>query len=1291
MDYPFENLDPERFQQFCQALLTKEFPNVQCFPVAQPDGGRDALSYLSNDEDHGFIIYQVKFVRQPLAKADPHKWLIETLKGEAPKLKEQIPKGANQYILLTNIKGTAHPDSGSIDRVNQLLKIELGVPSQCWWRDDLGRRLDNAWDLKWVYPELMTGPDLIRSVIESGLSEGKERRASAIRAYVTYQFDIDQKVKFKQVELENRLLDLFIDVPVISPNAASTRKQQYLYQRIHHYITRYIAQRRQASTNALSSEDTLSLFDISSEFYTGRNEGLSVGAAAMLLHPVVQKDIPYVVLEGAPGQGKSTITQYICQVHRMQILGKAQVQQLLPEHYREDEIFEKLPAEHKSSSVRLPFRVDLRDLAAWLVKRNPFSPDRPDEPHPKWHKSLESFLAAQVENDSGGFEFEVADLHAVAKISSILLVFDGLDEVADIDKRREVVKEIVSGINRLSSNAASLQVIVTSRPAAFANSPGLPEDKFPYYHLGSVTRPLIEEYARKWMKARKLDTQQIRDVKKVLQEKLDQPHLRDLAKNPMQLTILLSLIRTKTASLPDKRTALYDSYIELFFDREAEKNPVVRTHRELLIDIHRYLAWILHVEAEEENGSGRITQEKLRTLLGEYLITEGYKESLVDDLLVGMVERVVALVSRVEGTYEFEVQPLREYFAAKYLYVTAPQSPPGNEKPGTKPDRFDAIVRDFYWLNVTRFYAGCYSKGELADLIDRLEELISEEGYCQISHPRLLAAMLLSDWVFTQHPKSVRRVIEMILDGIGLRYLLTSNSRRLGSGNPLVLPQNCGRDELITRCVDILGNSPPKDYALDVIDLVKANASPDEVDTLWRGAVLAQKNGERTRWLEYGFYFGSLSKLSLTELGTILSDKVNDPLHIKILFKAGRFDYFEMTEKLFNVAVEALLLRDVTANSQQRLRSSLELFSSAIAPRRYALAFTASYPISLSSLWERNGLYPDNRIIFIPPLDKEQVQNTPNYSTLAKCYEILDAVEKESQYTAKQWATEISPWDNLVEKARSVWGEQWAFFHLANIASGIKSKSETCIGFPNLLDHSVSLCRRARYARLRSGKAAYWQKLFEQADDVTDVLFTTLVLITWGSKKTLEGLVGLIDSVLKELSTDNWRRLYNSVEESISCTQQSSDRFILFDVKLLPELLNARTVTLLAIRSKEPKDLYSKYFDGYSGSDLQVLQYWQRVVIELLGESKISWQSALKVISQSYMEGVVSERYAFQRFIRRVSADSLPDEIAEEIAREPDRYPGFLVAAAEAKCRNIVASKIVKVGEIARRDRWFST
>jgi hypothetical protein len=55
MNYPLENLGPEQFQEFCQALLLREHPNVQCFPVAQPDGGRDAVSYVSEQSAGKFI------------------------------------------------------------------------------------------------------------------------------------------------------------------------------------------------------------------------------------------------------------------------------------------------------------------------------------------------------------------------------------------------------------------------------------------------------------------------------------------------------------------------------------------------------------------------------------------------------------------------------------------------------------------------------------------------------------------------------------------------------------------------------------------------------------------------------------------------------------------------------------------------------------------------------------------------------------------------------------------------------------------------------------------------------------------------------------------------------------------------------------------------------------------------------------------------------------------------------------------------------------------------------------
>jgi uncharacterized protein YheU (UPF0270 family) len=257
----------------------------------------------------------------------------------------------------------------------------------------------------------------------------------------------------------------------------------------------------------------------------------------------------------------------------------------------------------------------------------------------------------------------------------------------------------------------------------------MPHAQYLYLQLLSLNRTLIMRYAERWLGARKLGTRESGEFRKVLKEKLDQPHLRDLARNPMQLAILLSLLLIRGPSLPDKRTALYDFYMDLFFSREAEKSQVVREHRELLINIHRYLAWVLHSEAELGNPRASIAQERLQQVVKDYLSREGHDTGLADVLFTGMVERVVALVSRVEGTLEFEVQPLREYFAACHLYYTAPQSSPGKEKPGSKPDRFDAIARNFYWLNVARFYAGCYSKGELPSLVERLQDLRNEEGF----------------------------------------------------------------------------------------------------------------------------------------------------------------------------------------------------------------------------------------------------------------------------------------------------------------------------------------------------------------------------------------------------------------------------------------------------------------------------------------------------------------------------------------------------------------------------------
>jgi hypothetical protein len=94
-------------------------------------------------------------------------------------------KGIIEYILVTNVKGTAHLDTGSIDRLQQILDDNVPVPAMAWWRDDINRRIEiSSPSLKWSYPEIMRGTDILGMMLESDLTENRRRRADAIRLFV---------------------------------------------------------------------------------------------------------------------------------------------------------------------------------------------------------------------------------------------------------------------------------------------------------------------------------------------------------------------------------------------------------------------------------------------------------------------------------------------------------------------------------------------------------------------------------------------------------------------------------------------------------------------------------------------------------------------------------------------------------------------------------------------------------------------------------------------------------------------------------------------------------------------------------------------------------------------------------------------------------------------------------------------------------------------------------------------------------------------------------------------------
>jgi hypothetical protein len=599
---------------------------------------------------------------------------------------------------------------------------------------------------------------------------------------------------------------------------------------------------------------------------------------------------------------------------------------------------------------------------------------------------------------------------------------------------------------------------------------------------------------------------------------------------------------------------------------------------------------------------------------------------------------------------------------------------------------------------VTRFYAGCYDVGELPSLIDRLEDLIGSEGYRHISHPRILAAILLSDWVFSQHPKSVKKVVNLILDGIGLRYVLPSTSRRVGQSEPMVLPPECGRDELVKHCFGLLKNQPPLDFALDVINLISANRSSskdNEIFDLWFNSVLAQHGEARTKALEYGMYLGILTQppiLSLTQLENICSDLPHDHDRLELIYRARRFDYFETEEQRFKAALELILngSSNLIYRRNRHLKKAfiLEMLSHAVDAIQYAYAFHDSRPTPLSDL--RQSQFHFEAEYFDESMDESESTRHPKFEDVRKCLEVINISKQHRQFDAYLWATDLTPWNNLVETIRQCWGDKWICFHLANVASGIKSSTETYGNYSDLLDHSKDLCKRVRYARLRAGQYTWWVNQLECSKSEIDKAASLLILITWASSKTLERILSKLDELVQSLSEPTWTNVYSSVKEALNLTR-SSPQEISLEPNQMNDFLNPKTAVLISLRAK-PKTqrlLYSKYLKEYNGSDALILKNCHDMSLEFLANDYSVWDEVSDVIQRSYSKGTVFEPYTFHRLSREITSRTIPEDIAMEIASRPNDYPGFLVAIAEMKMKEKVASTIIPVGETAIRDKWF--
>ena len=658
-------------------------------------------------------------------------------------------------------------------------------------------------------------------------------------------------------------------------------------------------------------------------------------------------------------------------------------------------------------------------------------------------------------------------------------------------------------------------------------------------------------------------------------------------------------------------------------------------------------------------------------MLKSYLEREQHQTVVLDEIFGAMLERVVMIVSRVQGTYEFEVQPLREYFAARHLYDTASYSPPGGEKGGTKPDRFDALARNFYWLNVTRFFCGCFTKGELLDLADRVKELMSDQVLGRTRHPFLLAAMLLSDWVFSQAPKAVIELTTALAAKESLRRLLPASlSHR---SEVIQIPDSCGGVEIVSKSFEFLYDSTTRsDLSDQLAEFIAAHVGTADRERMWLDAKPADT--ERIgRWLRVGDNLGVLARASRSVLLAALGEHITSPIAMRCLANAGRFDCLLSDNESAAGLIDLLFSRP----------SGLVLDNLGSRPL-YLLPMLCG--LGSSDRWRhyRYQLAEESRLRFDvedPSLAKCEFDTDLELQAFEISLSLRDAMMTPSA------ADSSEAFKDILARCSANWGEQRGIIALgATICNMPFQKGRKRLKPVGLFQADTSLLDRLRTAKLRAENVDWWR---EQARNVVtpgDRFLFQFSLFTWANSGLLFELVDEMGQMLEAMEDNEWRLFIDFVA-------YRSQGWFSYHVgtssaaQPLPRKLSSKRLALVIGIKDEGRYARAVFLDYLfeHGDGTRVSEsFRQAQALDAAFAGIVDWQTALSIIRVTYAQDIAYSLAPSSSITR------MPDAVAQQVLNGARDYPVSLWSMAESVANGSARKAVQAVGRIAKADRWFA-
>lgn len=731
------HLDSSSFEHLVNEIAIYELgPGITTFGDGR-DGGRDGhfvgkANYPTSVEQWSGTWYIQSKFHKPHLSTDQQKWLLAQLEEELKLFSEEDTdrEWPDNYIFASNIDPSAFPEAGFFDRANELVKkYRPQLRFKIWGGDKLVALLSKHTTLLNRYRHFLTPGHLIAKILDS-LSDERASVEDILHSLVVSNFYSQQYLKLDHAGSDSdqrpTISDVFVDLPYENESDFKTFVMDDLVKTIS-----YIHSSKPPS-------------------------GWEGWAACPSRSPVW-------FITGGPGQGKSTLTQFMAQLNRAALIYHN------PGIFSINEAIEKLVHKFKATCEendwwinfgRIPIYIELREYAHWRSGRTD------DE-----SITIVSYIAYILSKKTSQ-TVNVGTLKRALSAGRWVAIFDGLDEVPDANKDQisnEVCQFAMQTDNRVKSD---MLIVCTSRPQGYSGQ--FDSLKATKVELSLLNRTEALACADPILK---LDVEKYEVSKALLASAIQTEAVAELMTTPLQSHIMAVIVRGGQKP-PEKKWSLYRNFYEVIRKREANRNladkalaKVLLEEENLLKELHNNLGFFLHSRAESGLGAkASISQIEFGKIAKT--VVENMKSSdttrIIEVVTKAACDRLMLINTPVKGDLiSFDVRQLQEFFAAEFIYEFVDQE--------DFLTRLEKIAGDAHWVEVVHFLlSALVSIGRprdltlAAEILNRLDEPEAEEYqalYRSLSRGGIIAGNLLRDGVLDSD-KRIRSTFTGLIRGL---------------------------------------------------------------------------------------------------------------------------------------------------------------------------------------------------------------------------------------------------------------------------------------------------------------------------------------------------------------------------------------------------------------------------------------------------------------------------------------------------------------------------------------------